>query len=39
MISLLIGVGTLLLAVVGAALIDPLPRPPREPGMEPSAYP
>ena len=34
MISLFIGVGTLLLAVVGAALIDPWPRPPREPRSE-----
>jgi hypothetical protein len=30
MISMLIGVGVLFLAVVLAATIDPLPRPPRE---------
>lgn len=37
MISLLIDVGTLLLAVVGGAAIDPLPREPREPGRSRSA--
>jgi hypothetical protein len=30
MLSLLIGVGTLLLALVISALIDPWPRPPRD---------